>query len=212
MELINMSKIDYKKELKSLYSGKKGDFNIVLVPRLKYLQIHGSGDPNTDPSYAESVEALYTIAYTIKFICKKAEKDFVVMPLEGLWYADDHRVFNSREKQKWSWTMLLMIPDFVSDDIFKEAVQGSKKKKDNLKIEEVSLICLEEGLSVQTLHVGSYDDETPVISEMYKFIEENGFKFNGEHHEIYLSDPRKISSENLKTIIRQPVVKSSSKL
>src|SRR5690242_9028597 len=112
-----MNKVDYKKELKMLYSGKKDKLEIVEVPKMKYVQIHGCGNPNTDTSYSSAVEALYTIAYSIKFICKEREQDFVVMPLEGLWYADDYSVYVSRQKEQWKWTMMIMIPDFVDEDI-----------------------------------------------------------------------------------------------
>jgi hypothetical protein len=202
-----MNKIDYKKEMKVLYTGKKGTFNIIEVPNIKYLHIHGSGNPNTDPSYASSVEALYSIAYTIKFICKKKDLDFVVMPLEGLWYAEEHKVFENREKEKWNWTMMIMMPPFVTEEIFMEAVETVKKKKDNEKISEVFFEEYEEGLTVQTLHIGSYDEEGPVIAEMHRYISDEGYDLRGKHHEIYLSDPRKNSADKLKTILRQPIVK-----
>lgn len=202
-----MTKIDYKKELKDLYTGKKGIINIIEVPKMKYLQVHGEGDPNIDPSYKEAIEALYSIAFTIKFMCKKEDKDFVVMPLEGLWYSENCSVFVNKEKEKWQWTMIVMMPDFVTDIMFKEAVELAKKKKDNSKIDEVFLEEYKEGLAVQTLHVGSYDEEAPVISEMHKFVTDQGYKLEGKHHEIYLSDPRKVAVEKLKTILRQPISK-----
>jgi hypothetical protein len=200
-----MNKIDYKKELKELYTGKKDDFKIINVPSINYLQIHGSGDPNTDPNYRSSIEALYATAYAIKFICKKKEMDFTVMPLEGLWYAEDYAVFESREKNKWSWTMLIMLPPFVTEHIFREAIDTVKKKKDNPKISEVFFEQYEEGLCIQTLHIGSYDNEGPIISQMYRYLSEHGYQLSGKHHEIYLSDPRKNNIDKLKTIIRQPI-------
>ncbi|MDP4143561.1 MAG: GyrI-like domain-containing protein [Bacillota bacterium] len=202
-----MSKIDYKKQLKELYTGKKGVFNIIEIPKNKYLQIHGSGNPNTNPSYKAAVEALYTIAYSAKFICKKSEQDFVVMPLEGLWYADDNDLFHCREKDKWKWTMLIMMPPFVTEYIFKEAVDTAKKKKDNAKIDEVFFREYDEGLAVQTLHVGSYDAETPVIASMHEYVLQQGYKLTGLHHEIYLSNPNTVAAEKLKTIIRQPIAR-----
>lgn len=202
-----MNKIDFKKEYKALYTGKKWVFNIIEIPKTKYVQIHGSGNPNTDPSYSSAVEALYAVAYTVKFMCKKKEQDFVVMPLEGLWYSDEVSVFENKEKEKWNWTMMIMMPTFVTDDIFREAINTAKNKKNNSKISEVFFEDYNEGLVIQTLHVGSYDEEGPVISEMHKHISEQGYKLNGNHHEIYLNNPRKTSSEKLKTIIRQPIIK-----
>jgi len=202
-----MSKIDFKKEWKHLYQPSKVEFQVVEVPALQFLMVNGHGDPNRAPEYAEAVEALYSVAYKMKFISKKNEKDYVVPPLEGLWWADDMDDFTTnRDKSKWDWTMMIMTPDWISNDIYLQALEEVTKKKDLPSLGIIRLENYQEGKSVQILHLGSYDDEGSVLLRLHEeWMPENGYDFNGKHHEIYLSDPRKVAPEKLKTILRQPI-------
>lgn len=205
-----MAKIDYKKEWKHLYNPPKTEFTIVDVPRMKFLMVDGHGDPNTTQEYQDAIEALYGVAYKMKFISKKTlERDYVVPPLEGLWWAEDMETFSTaRDKSQWDWTMMIMTPEWVTVDIFANAVEQVRKTKNPGSLDKVRLEQYHEGLSVQIMHVGSFDDEGPVLAEMHsEFIPGNGYIENGKHHEIYLSDFRRVSPEKLKTVLRQPVLK-----
>ena len=203
-----MTKIDFKKTLKHLYAPKK-KFEIVDVPEMQFVMVDGHGDPNTAQEYQDAVEALYSVAYKMKFISKKTlEKDYIVPPLEGLWWAEDMATFSNREKSEWDWTMMIMTPEWISVEIFDEAIKQVRKAKDPASLDQVRLERYHEGLSVQIMHIGSYDDEGPVLAQMHSdFIPNNGFVENGKHHEIYLSDPRRVAPEKLKTVLRQPVRK-----
>jgi len=204
-----MTKIDFKKTLKEYYVPPK-EFVIVDLPEMKFIMVDGHGDPNTAQEYQEAVEALYAVAYKMKFISKKTlEKDYVVPPLEGLWWAEDMGTFHTREKSQWDWTMMIMTPEWITAEIFNEAVQQVRKAKDLASLNLVRMEPYHEGLSVQVMHIGSYDDEGPVLARMHSdFIPNNGFVENGKHHEIYLSDPRRVAQEKLKTVLRQPVHKA----
>ena len=202
-----MPKVDFKKEYKELYAPPK-KFVIVEVPELQFLMVDGHGDPNVAQEYQEAVEALYAVAYKIKFSSKKQlERDYVVPPLEGLWWAEDMASFSTaRDKSKWDWTMMIMTPDWITADIFAEAVDQVRKGKNPAALNKVRLESYYEGLSVQIMHIGSYDDEGPTLMKLHnEFLPENGYAENGKHHEIYLSDPRKVAPEKLKTVLRQPV-------
>lgn len=202
-----MDKYDVKKAHRELYAPPAKDFVVVDVPELRYLAVDGHGDPNTSTAYAQAVEALFTTAYTLKFASKKAlDRDFVVGPLEGLWRADDPQSFVTRDKQAWSWTMLISQPDWITEDMVRAALAEAAKKKDNPALAGVRLISLTEGKSVQILHIGSYDDEAPTLDRLHRrYLPDNGLTFNGDHHEIYLSDARRTEPAKLKTILRQPV-------
>jgi hypothetical protein len=202
-----MEKVDLKKELKALYGARKGVFEIVEVPHLAYFAIDGKGDPNTALAYREAIEALYAVSYTLKFMSKKElERDYVVPPLEGLWWADDMTAFRSREKDKWSWTMMIMIPGFIPTAMAKRAIAAAGAKKELPALSKLDIKRLKEGKAVQILHVGSYDDESPTLVTLHDaFLPANGLVEAGHHHEIYLSDPRKVASTKLRTILRQPV-------
>jgi len=203
-----MSKVDFKKTLKQFYIPPK-EFVIVDVPEMQFVMVDGHGDPNTAQDYQDAIEALYAVAYKMKFIIKKTlEKDYTVPPLEGLWWAEDMATFRTREKSQWDWTMMIMTPEWISVDIFNEAVKLVRKAKDPASLDLVRLERYQEGLSVQIMHIGSYDDEGPVLAQMHSdFIPNNGFLENGKHHEIYLSDPRRVVPEKMKTVLRQPVKK-----
>jgi hypothetical protein len=203
-----MTKIDFKKTLKHLYNPPKR-FITVDVPEMQFLMVDGHGDPNTTQDYKNAVEALYAVAYKIKFLSKKGlEKDYTVPPLEGLWWAEDMETFITREKSQWDWTMMIMTPDWISAEFFVDACKQVRKTKDPGALDKVRLERYHEGLSVQIMHIGSYDDEGPVLSQMHSdFIPNNGYVENGKHHEIYLSDPRRVAPEKLKTVLRQPIKK-----
>jgi hypothetical protein len=202
-------KVDFKKELKDLYNPKAGDFSLVKVPKLQYLMVDGQGDPNKVIEYKEAAEALFSVSYTLKFHSKnELGKDYVVPPLEGLWWSDDFDDFRSRRKNKWSWTMMIMLPDWLGKKEFKEAVSTVSSKKPDIKVDRLRLETLSEGLSVQIMHIGSYDEETPTLLRLHdQWLPENGLKERLKHHEIYIGDPRKTPAAKLRTILRQPVEK-----
>lgn len=201
-----MEKYDLKVARRDLYSPSAKDFSVVDVPELTYLAADGSGDPNTSPAYAAAVEALYTVAYSIKALSRAAGRDFVVAPLEGLWRADDLTAFTRRDKAAWHWTMLIALPDWITADTAETAQTSARKKKDLPAIDAVAVRTLTEGTSVQILHVGSYDDEAPTLDRLHRtYLPEHGLVPNGDHHEIYLSDARRTAPAKLRTILRQPV-------
>lgn len=201
-------KIDFRKTLDG-YQAPRGAFRVVDLPDLQYLMVDGHGDPNTSPAYADALAALYPVAYQLKFLSKRElGHDYVVPPLEGLWWADDTDTFTvARDKTRWSWTMLLMAPDWIDREAFRRAVEQASAKDRSARLDDVRLQTLAEGRCVQTLHVGSFDDEGPVLARMHQeFLPENGLRAHGLHHEVYLSNPRTVAPEKLRTILRQPVV------
>nr|WP_245761795.1 GyrI-like domain-containing protein [Saccharopolyspora shandongensis] len=202
-----MDKYDIKKVHRVLYSPPSKEFTVVDVPELRYLAVDGRGDPNTSAAYANAIEALYGVAYALKFASKKAlGRDFVVGPLEGLWRADDPSVFITRRKETWEWTMMISQPDWITDDMVRTAIDNVAKKKENAALGDIRLHTLVEGTCVQILHIGSYDDETPTLDRLHNhYLPDSGLTFNGDHHEIYLSDARRTAPTKLKTILRQPV-------
>lgn len=202
-----MEKIDFRKTMKALYLPPAGRFVEIDVPAMRFLMVDGKGDPNKAQSYAEAVEALYSVAYTLKFMVKKElAKDYTVPPLEGLWWSDDMASFVAREKDKWSWTMMIMVPDFVPEVMVAKAIAAAGAKKELPALPLVRLETYAEGLSVQTMHIGTYDAEGPTLMRLHsKYLPENGLVENGHHHEIYIGDPRKSAPEKLKTVLRQPV-------
>lgn len=197
------AKVDLKRDLPS-YRARKGVFDLVDVPPLRYLMIDGAGDPNTQP-YADAVTTLFTVAYKLKFLSKRElGRDYVVMPLEALWWSDDMATFTTdRDKSRWSWTALLLVPDWITGDLVaraRAAAEGAPAL-DLLRVDT-----LDEGRSVQTLHVGPFDDEGPVLDELHhRFVPDHGLRMTGRHHEIYLSDIRRTDPAKLRTILRQPV-------
>ena len=203
-----MSTTDFKREQRSLYQPSARDFVVVDVPPMKFLMIDGHGDPNTAQEYADALETLYAVAYKLKFASKKKlERDYVVPPLEGLWWADDMETFTiRRDKSTWDWTMMIMQPEWITEEMFEEAVKQVEKQKNPPALPKLRLETYHEGLSVQILHIGSYDAEGPTLHRMhYEFIPQNGYELQGKHHEIYLSDPRKVAPDKLRTVLRQPV-------
>ena len=200
-----MTKVDLKREL-AAYSARRGRFDVVEVPPLRYLMIDGHGDPNTSADYAAAVSAVFSVAYKLKFLSKRElDRDYVVMPLEALWWSDDLATFTTaRDKSRWSWSLLNLVPSWITSAEVSRALaaaEGEASVRDRLRVEELA-----EGRCVQTLHVGPYDDEAPVLEAMHsEFIPGAGLRMTGRHHEIYLSDVRRTAPEKLKTILRQPV-------
>lgn len=201
-----MDKIDLKKELKSLYRASAKEATEVLVPPLRYLMIDGKGNPNTSAEYTEAVEALFSVSYTAKFAVKKGPEaiDYAVMPLEGLWWADDLSVFVADDKANWKWTMMILQPAFVKESVIHDAIAEVGRKKKLPAIPKLRLEEFSEGRCAQILHVGPFSEEGPTIERLHEFIDTRSGK-TGKHHEIYLSDIRRGDPKNWKTIIRQPM-------
>lgn len=198
-------KIDLKKDLKDLYQPPVGRIVEVDVPPITYLAIDGMGNPNTSERYPAALESLYTAGYTIKFAAKQDCIDFVVGPLEGLWYADDPSVFADRAKDQWKWTMLIPLPNEVPEATVRAGIDAAATKKPDLPIGDVRVDTLTEGRALQTMHVGPYDDEGPVLERLHQRMADEGLTWTGPHHEIYLGDPRRSAPEKLRTVLRQPV-------
>ncbi|MDM7832344.1 GyrI-like domain-containing protein [Cellulomonas edaphi] len=199
-------KIDFKVSLDS-YRARAGELRLVDVPRLEYLMLDGHGDPNTAPAYAEAIAALYPLAYAVKLASKRdLGRDYVVPPLEALWSAADMEAFTSRrDKSAWDWTLMLMVPDWISSELI-GAAAASVAHRVGPVLEQVRLESLDEGTSVQTLHIGPYDAEAEVLTQIHdRFVPEHGLRLTGRHHEIYLSDARRVAPARLRTILRQPV-------
>lgn len=200
------AKVDHKREL-ACYTAKRDTPQVVDVPDLRYLMIDGSGDPNT-PAYAAAVSALYPVAYALKFSSRRdLGRDYVVMPLEGLWWADDMAAFTAqRDKSRWHWTLMVMVPDWTTSEAFRGAVGKVADGRAPERLDDVRLERLSEGRCVQALHVGSYDDEAGLLRHMHEeFIPGHGLVMTGRHHEIYLGDPRRTEPARRRTILRQPV-------
>lgn len=204
-------KIDFKKTI-STYSAPRGRFEIVTVPDTRFLAIDGHGDPNTSEAYRDAIATLYPVAYKLKFFSKRElDRDYTVMPLEALWWSEDMASFTSaRDKSAWDWTALIMTPDWITADHVDAALRDVETAGGAPAIELLRLETLSEGLSVQTLHVGRYDDEGPTLDRMHTdFIPSHSLRMTGKHHEVYLSDARRTAPDKLKTILRQPVTDSA---
>lgn len=202
-----MSKLDLKKELPLLYKPPSKGITTVDVPALRFLMIDGQGDPSGQ-TYAEAVQALFSVAYTVKFMVKKgpSARDYAVMPLEGLWWADDMSAFVTADRSQWQWTMMIMQPDFVHEDVIAAALTQVREKKDLPGLDRISLQTYHEGYCAQTMHIGPFTEEGPTVAKLHAFIaERTGLR--GKHHEIYLSDIRRAAPEKWRTIIRQPMQK-----
>lgn len=204
-----IKKIDFKKELKHLYNPSAKEVVIVDVPKMNFLMVDGAGDPNTSQEFKDAVETLYAVSYTLKFMIKKGGTaiDYGIMPLEGLWWADDMSKFSieGMDKDSWKWTLMIMQPKYVTKDMFSKALEQVKKKKNLLSLSEIRFESFHEGLSAQILYIGPYSEEHTTIEKIHAFIKEKEYELSGKHHEIYLSDPRKTAPEKLKTILRQPL-------
>jgi hypothetical protein len=201
-----MSKVDLKRDQRDLYNPPVGRYVEVAVPPMRYLAVDGHGSPVTSAAYRDAIEALFTAAYAAKFLSRNdLDRDYVVMPLEGLWWAEDMATFRTREKERWSWRMLIRQPDWLTDPILAAAIeQAQRKGADAAGL--LHVVDLDEGRCVQTMHIGSYDDEGPTLAYLHdEYLPGQGLREAGLHHEIYLSDARRIAPEKLRTILRQPV-------
>lgn len=212
-----MDKLDYKKTYKELYHPKTKP-SIIEVPEMIFIALDGEGNPNSCPEYKAAIEVLYGLSYAIKMSKMNGTQpagyfEYVVPPLEGLWQVDgvDFDGMNVTDKDKFKWISMIRQPEFVTEEVFEQAKLVLKKKKPALDLSKARLMKMTEGLCVQIMHKGSYDDEPASIEQMKRFLDENGyiedFSEGRFHHEIYLSDPRKCSIDKLKTVIRHPIKK-----
>ena len=202
-----MDKVDLKREQRALYAPPIGRWAEVTVPAMRYLAVDGQGNPGTAQAYQDAVGALFTAAYAAKFASRQyVGRDYVVLPLEGLWWADDMSTFRTREKDRWSWQMLIRQPDWLTDEILAAAIEQAGRKGASAA-GRLHIVTLDEGRCVQTLHVGSYDDEGPTLTDLHdRYLQRHGLRATGRHHEIYLSDARRTQPAKLRTILRQPVI------
>lgn len=205
-----VDKVDFKKIMKEFYKPSSKHVALIDVPKMQFIMIDGKGSPGDSKEYLDAISSLYPIAYKIKFISKKElERDYVVPPLEGLWWAEKMVDFLEGNRDEWLWTMMIMIPNWITKKMFLEAVKSALKKKPELAetIKKVRFEVFHEGKAAQIMHIGPYSEENPTIMKIHDFINEKKGKFDGhtlKHHEIYLSDPRKAKPETMKTVIRQP--------
>jgi hypothetical protein len=182
---------------------------------MNFLMIDGEGDPNTSQEYQASIEALFSVSFKVKFISEKENsQDYVVMPLEGLWWVENMEGFSIQDKSGWKWTAMIRQPYFITKDMMKKAIEEVEKKKNPPALSRIRFESLHEGLSAQIMHIGPYSEEGPTIEKLHNFIQENGYEFDGsmpgeKHHEIYISNMRRTNSEKLKTIMRQPIKRRS---
>lgn len=215
--LLLMAVFDYKKEYKDLYLPKNKP-GIIDVPEMRFIMVDGKGDPNTSASYKEAVEVLYGLSYAIKMSKMGSTQplgyfDYVVPPLEGLWWFENNFFDGSviGRKDEFCWVTMIRQPEFVTPEVFETAKASLSKKKPGLDTSIARLEDFTEGLCAQVMHLGSYDDEPPTVAALEEFIESQGYRtvMSGlrQHHEIYLSDPRKTAPEKLKTVIRHPIVR-----
>lgn len=205
-----MAKLDLKKQYRELYGPSAKKCSIVDVPELGFLMIDGAGDPNTADEYREALEALYAMSYTLKFLSKNdLGLDYVVMALEGLWWADDMDSFTKGDKDSWQWTAMIMQPDHLTEAHVAAAQEEVRRKKDPVALDRMRFERFTEGLSVQIMHLGPYAEEAPTIARLHEFAVDSGYQLRDKHHEIYLGDPRRTAPERLRTIIRQPVAVAS---
>jgi hypothetical protein len=198
-------KTDLKRDI-APYAARTGRFDLVQLPPLRYLMVDGHGDPN-EAEYGDAIATIFPVAYRLKFFSKKElGRDYVVMPLEALWWSDDMASFTTaRDKSRWDWTAMNLVPDWITDDHF-DAVRAEVAAAGAPAIDRLRLETFTEGACVQTLHLGSFDDEGPVLAQLHdEVIPERGLRMRGRHHEIYLSDIRRTEPAKLRTILRQPV-------
>ena len=208
------TKVDWKKKWKHLYKPPTGKVVLVEVPEIQYLMVEGHGDPNISQEYKDTFGIIYPVAYTLKFMSKGKGKDYVVMPPEALWWADDMNDFLTGNKDNWNWLSIMMIPNNITEEMFNEAVEQVRTKKADELPPTFSKLRFEkynEGKAAQIMHIGPFSEEHENIMKIHQFIKEQGGSFDGKvwgqyHHEIYLSDPRRAKPERMKTVIRQPFI------
>ncbi|MCK4717253.1 MAG: GyrI-like domain-containing protein, partial [Thermoplasmata archaeon] len=205
------------KEMKHLYLPSAKEPTIVDVPEMRFIMVDGEGDPNVSKEFQEAVEALYGLSYTLKFNAKKnaSIEDWVVMPLEGLWRAEEtiSSDMSAKDVEKmvkgtkgdWHWTLMIAQPDSLTEEMYAAAAEQLRRKKNPPALSKARFEAFAEGKSVQIMHVGPYSEEWPNIRRMHEHAMNEGKRLRGRHHEIYLSDPRRTKAENLKTVLRHPV-------
>ena len=206
-----MEKLDLKKELKHLYNPSPKKPVTIEVPKMNFLMIDGEGDPNTSQMFQDAIQTLFPLSYTLKFKVKKGmEIDYPVMALEGLWWGTPKGLtkFTSEDKAQWFWTLMMMQPDIITAEMVETAMEEVRKKKDPPLLDNVRFESFEEGLVVQQMHIGPFDEEWKTVEPMHAWVEEQGYRLIGKHHEIYLSDMRRTAPEKLKTVLRHPIVKA----
>jgi hypothetical protein len=204
-----MSPADLSRQLKPLYAPSAKHPAIVEVPPLDFLMVDGRGAPESEV-YAEALGALYSVAYTLKFTLKKVapERDFKVMPLEGLWWGDVERPTLAElqeQREDWNWRMMIAVPELVTAAEVAAAAEAAARRRPLPAVARLRHERFEEGLAAQIMHVGPYSEEAPTIERLHAWVEEQGYELRGRHHEIYLGDPRRTAPERLKTVIRHPV-------
>jgi len=204
-------KIDFKKKMKELYQPSPKEVVIVDVNEMQFLMIDGIGSPGDSQEYLDALATLYPVAFRTKFLSKGKGRDYVVPPLEGLWWADDMKDFVKGNRGKWKWTMMIMQPDWITQDMINEAIAIIREKKPELSelLPKLRLEKYKEGKAAQIMHIGPYSEEGPTVQKIHDYIQKEGGKFDGQkekHHEIYLSDPRKANPATMKTVIRQPFI------
>lgn len=189
------------------YRARRGRFDVMTVAAMPFLMIDGHGDPNTASEYAAALTTIYPVAYALKFLGKAMGRDHVVMPLEALWWADDLAAFTAeRDKSRWDWTVMITVPQWVTAEHVGAAREQVRTKDGVTRLADLRLETFDEGLVVQTLHVGPYDAEAPVLDELHRdVVPALSLRMTGKHHEIYLSDARRTAPDKLRTILRQPV-------
>lgn len=203
---LEQTKLDLKADLKHLYAPPTREVVVVDVPALNFLMLDGQGDPNTAQEYKDAVETVYTVAYTTKFLLKKAAAiDYPVMPLEGLWWTD---VAGGRDapREHWRWTLMLMQPECVTGEWFATACQQAQRKKNLPALEKLRLERFHEGKAAQIMHIGPFANEGATLEKIEQFFLAQGYTFRGKHHEIYLSDWRRTAPEKLRTVLRHPIL------
>ena len=204
-------KRDFMKELENLYKQPKKEISILEVPAMNFLTIRGHGSPNDNPDYSDAVGALYSLAYNLKFRIKKGptDIDYKVMPLEGLWWAENMNEFNLDDRSNWRWQMMIMQPELITQDLFMQALDEVRTKKNPPRLDEVKFESYDEGLCAQIFHLGPYGEgERENIDRLHQYIHDQGYTLRGKHHEIYFNSPLRTAPEKLKTIIRQPIQKA----
>ena len=201
-----MKRIDYKVALKPFYQPSVREVTVVEVPAMQFLQISGAGAPGS-PAYQAAVEALYTVSYTLKFMIKRELRlmDYGVMPLEGLWWADDMEDYITRRKESWKWNLMIMQPDCVTPELYGEAVDRARRKKPLQTLDSIAFETFAEGRCAQILHKGPFEEEGPTVQRIHEYIANSGHFLSGKHHEIYLTDIRRALPANWRTVIRQPM-------
>jgi hypothetical protein len=211
-----MENLDLRKQLNYLYSPSAKKVEVVDVPTFNFAMIDGAiepdASPGTSPGFQEATQALYGIAYTLKFMVKQRKSnpvDYPVMALEGLWWVEDGQ-FDIQKPGNWKYTLMILQPDLVTTEMFSDGVAQLQKKKPSPSVERLRLERFREGLCLQIMHIGPYADEPATVAKMAAFAQENGYSLQYNHHEIYIGNPLRADPAKLKTILRHPIASTSA--